>query len=449
MKNEELFELMSQLKVDDEYIEDALVDDFDGRRPVKVYAGKTKLTPMRIIAPVAACLAVVAAAGFVLSNMNSINKLPIGPANAGSEVTSEADTGTSVAALTEEELIEKCKSIVEAENEAVANNAVWETFKLDIDFDGEEELMLNPNVKGVGVRVFKKTAENDIRDIGAFGTDVGISLSKDSITPNDIFGRNGYYYIYVTAGDESCATDIHEISFDENTNKVKDVSYLKYVTTRSNETLPTKPFLEKAYRYGKEISVDTLFFEVSGTRFGGITRISDWDGMAKFDTVLAEKYNMPLADIKGLTHAISQADVNGDGRDEVFIRFENSEQLCGFYVFSVTADNEAEFLGEIVPDGKIGYGDAEYNGEKNVHRFEDGGESYCYFLSVNAKDDGSSEAAVNKIIVNDDGTFGFEAIVVHIREKLDDGTIKSHYLVNGKEVTQDEFSVIRDKYGRK
>ncbi len=97
MKKEELLDLITELKVDDRFIEEAMVDDLDGRNPVKAYAASTKRSPMRIIAPVAACLAVIAGAGFVLKNMGSPNVAPITPASEGS--ASESDETSSAESI--------------------------------------------------------------------------------------------------------------------------------------------------------------------------------------------------------------------------------------------------------------------------------------------------------------------------------------------------------------
>lgn len=66
MKNEKFFELLGS--VDDKFIEEAITD-YDPKAPVAVPAGKTCISPIRIIAPIAAAFALIAAAGVVVSNI--------------------------------------------------------------------------------------------------------------------------------------------------------------------------------------------------------------------------------------------------------------------------------------------------------------------------------------------------------------------------------------------
>lgn len=88
MKREELFDLLEY--ADDKYIEDAICDDFDESRPVEVRAGKTRITPIKIIAPIAAAIALTAAAGVAVSNIGRIRTSP-------AQITSAADTPSETA----------------------------------------------------------------------------------------------------------------------------------------------------------------------------------------------------------------------------------------------------------------------------------------------------------------------------------------------------------------
>lgn len=454
LKNEknpdnELLDLITEFKPEDSFIEEALGTDLDNGvdrgSPVKVYAGKR--SPMKIVAPIAACLAVAAAAGILVVNVNR-GKLGMGPAASIEESSEPGEVDETSEPEETKTFLEKCKEIVSEEYElASQDNEISSTNYFDIDFDGEDELLIFPKlINGFGVRVFKGDDPDNIQDLGAFGTDANfVPKFFDYASEAD----QKYYYYNFDKASESCTTDIHEVSFDEDTDKVKDVVYLKYVVTRSNDVLSTKPFLEKAYSNGEEISIERLFFEASMRPFASIVNFSDWDGMSEIDKALAEKYDMPLTDIRSLAHSFSQADVNDDGRDEVFIRFENSEELRDFYVFGTTADGEMEFMGELTHEGMVGYGESAPLRDRYVHKFDDGAESYCYFLTVNREEDGCWEGAVNKIIVNEDGSFGFEKILTNGREKLDDGTTRDYCRINGKDVTGEEFSEVFDKYARK
>ncbi|MDE6731624.1 MAG: hypothetical protein K2J77_01935 [Oscillospiraceae bacterium] len=436
MKKDELLDLVSELKVDDAFVDEALGEQ-DGA-PVRVYAGSSKKSPMRIVAPIAACLAVAAAAGFLVVNVNR-GKFGFSPA-ASIEESSEVDEPKT--------FLEKCKDIVTAECKLDSrDNVVFTTEYCDIDFDGEDELLVYPKlIKGFGVRVFKGSDPDNIQDLGTFGTEADFVQGFFYYT-NKVMKT--FYYYNVDNTPESYAASIHEVSFDKDTNKVKDETFLKYVTTRSDDTLPAALISEKAYCYDEEIPVEGLFARANSTPLISIASVSDWDGMLEFDGALAEKYNMPVSDINSLAHSYSVADVNNDGKDEVFIRFDDSEQLRGLYVFGANADNEVEFMGEVPHEGEFGYGNPALINDMHVHKFNEDNESYCYFVTVDHKEDGCWEGAVNKIIVNEDGTFDIEKIVVNGQEKLDDGSTKRYYRVNGEEVSGDEFDVIFGKYARK
>lgn len=94
MKKEELFDLITDLKVDDKFIKEALDTDPDSENSVSVYARNTKRSPMRIIAPVAACLAVIAGAGIVLANNIklpvTVDNNPASPASTTQSSTTES-----------------------------------------------------------------------------------------------------------------------------------------------------------------------------------------------------------------------------------------------------------------------------------------------------------------------------------------------------------------------
>lgn len=205
MKNEELFDLITQLKVDDEYIEKALTDDPDNQIS-KAYAGKTHITPIKIIAPIAACLAVFSATGLVISNRN---RLPVRSDNASGLAASitESSTSESTENSTEEitessapestkpynyeyilankkpfpandpVLVKECKDFIKDKfAEVLQEDTTWQTNNLDIDFDDLNELLLCPringrSIKGVGVCVFKRTPDDGMEYIGSFGSE--------------------------------------------------------------------------------------------------------------------------------------------------------------------------------------------------------------------------------------------------------------------------------------
>ncbi len=79
MKKDELLDLLNDFKPEDKYIEEVLNNDFSDIS--KARAGKARLTPMRIIAPIAACLAAAVGVRIAVS-LNGIPFANLGGTNA-------------------------------------------------------------------------------------------------------------------------------------------------------------------------------------------------------------------------------------------------------------------------------------------------------------------------------------------------------------------------------
>lgn len=209
MKNEELFDIITKLKVDDEYIEEALTGSSDSHG-AKVYAGKTRISPMKIIAPIAACLAVFAAAGLVFANRD---KLPVNSNNGAASPASAAESAASAAESTADTSSDTLPEAAEYIQQLIDKYDVPATvYSLnssanyyDIDNDGTNETVIEfEGCKQLpGIYVFS----SDGRLIGA------LSHEKEPIDPplteNDIIkkherytplcartedGKNYYYY---------------------------------------------------------------------------------------------------------------------------------------------------------------------------------------------------------------------------------------------------------------
>lgn len=219
MKKEELLDLITEFKPDDAFVEEAL-GEREGA-PVRVYEGKR--SPMRIVAPIAACLAVFVAAGIMFANV-SRNKPAVEPAAA-----SEGNE----AVASDEEFVEQCKALVADESELISQGEVaWQTHYLDIDFDGNDELLLYPRIDGetvsdVGVRVFGEV-ENGIRDLGAFGK------GSADIDLDAIYADSERYYYY-TCSDEADkrVESIQSVYFDGLDKTIYDDVYLQKHTSTS------------------------------------------------------------------------------------------------------------------------------------------------------------------------------------------------------------------------
>lgn len=321
MKKEKLFELLEN--VDDKYIEEVMLDGLDSERPVEVRAGKTRKSPLKIIAPIAACLAVAIGAGAVYANRE---KFAFSPAAATSNI--------DFSGMTDEEVIEKCKSDVAAEAEL--SGAEWQTRRLDVDFDGSDEFLLYPTiesktVKNVGVRVFKRT-ENAVLDLGAFGAE------SDSLDLNDVrSGENECYYI--SPGDGTYK-GIRYISRDEN--GVGDGDYLMLVTDgKKNNDCPEGTWINGKYAgseqgFFKRVrefpdDVADMFCEFNATELAACEK----DALTRNDKLWLEELLTP-----GMWHA-GEYDINNDGETELLISLFNFTNMKGVFVY----DKNCKYLG--------------------------------------------------------------------------------------------------------
>lgn len=158
MKKEELFDLLEN--VDQKYINEAICDDLDDLAPVEARPGKARITPMKIIAPVAACMAVAIGAKFVVSNIGKLAARPAANSGALSGKTDGFD-------------LEECKEMLLEHLDASENEKrIWQSNIIDVDKDGSTELLLaSGNIDDLpGVYVFAKT-DNGVEMIGSFDTE--------------------------------------------------------------------------------------------------------------------------------------------------------------------------------------------------------------------------------------------------------------------------------------
>lgn len=366
MKNDELLDLITKLKVDDTFVEEAIAADREGA-PVRVYAGKAK-SPMRIVAPIAACLAVTAAAGILVVNVNR-GKIAAGPAASieeSSEVN-EASGGESksveLTGLTETEFRDKCISLAaEKTGDVLLVNTFWQTKNLDLDFDGEEELLVYPLCDGriplgTGIRVFKRTDVGGIQDLGAFATE------SDYFTENFYFSDEDaqkYFYYNWAETDESCTETIFEVYLN-NDGVIEENAYLRFATTFPRDEASSTPLSEKAFINGSEVSAEELLIKWKAVpNMPNVNGYYDKAIMIKIVDYLAEKYDLteehyndlmkiytssaPISQDDPCAHiAVGGVDYDGDGRSETTVRFRNCPELPGNYIFS-TVNGEPKLL---------------------------------------------------------------------------------------------------------
>lgn len=450
MKNEELFDLITELKVDDRFIEETISDDLDERSPIKAYAGNTKRSPMRIIAPVAACLAVIAGAGIVIANMNGAKKASVTPAD-----TSVSVSGGVSPAVSDEEFIKQCKNIVSDESQLpTQGETTWQTSRLDVDFDGEDEYLVCPQtdgktVKDVGVRVFKKVNGGDIRDLGAFGKG-GDFINLNKIRKDERDGSGDQYYYCFSHDDEDGLYDgIRFVSYSEEENTVSDEKYLMRVTdNRANNH-----FTEGSYENDEYIGSGEQSF---------IVRIRDFpdditEAFCEFtkaeiakceNDALTRNGKLELEELltPGMWHS-GEYDINGDGETELLISLFNFSNMKGVFVY----DKNCEYLGSFETEN--GLCDPEL-----LNLYDRDGERYWYYLGVEGSSihDGHefaswiSRVSLNKINV-ENNSFSTERLM-HYDVIWDSDDYHTHtkdhcvYWIGDKEVTEAEFQKADDFY---
>lgn len=460
MKKDELFDLITEFKPDDAFVEEAL-GEREGA-PVRVYAGSSKKSPMRIAAPIAACLAVAAAAGFLVVNVNR-DKLAAGPA-ASIEESSEVDETNTTDEHSEPEVkehsgsvnmrlgtfMEKCYDKVGEENPEIDD---WTCGFCDIDFDGEDDFLLCAESKlgipqGKGIRVFKQGTRGEVLDLGTIGARFdAIDLENIYLVRNEVNNEHLYFINYEKDG--KCVDDIQRVVFDESTDTVREESYLRLVKNTADGTM-------KAFRNNVEITVDELLNEwnshktsKTGVDYFPLPNVSDPHGAAaEYVQLLVDKYNVPSeGDLTSLHRTVKSLDINNDGEDETIIAFRNCAQLRGMYVFS----SDGELIGELDNEGERGemFG---YDGISvgrllydAVYKYEGGGESYYYFFSAHSESNGNRSVmqnAINKIVVNEDGTLSTEKIT---EQGYDINGVKINR-VYGEDVSLEEWYAEAQKY---
>lgn len=496
MKKEELLNLLEEFKVDDEYVDEALSGNSDGRG-IKVYAGKTK--PIKIIAPIAVCLAVFAAAGVVFANRD---KLSIDPNSALSAASSEES-------LSDEEILDQIRedfkkrpSYIDIENSNTINATYdgktnfdiypivtqdqhffstarqfmedkyedlltgdiswWKQEYIDVDYDGEFELLLCPQVnyetvKGVDVCVFKRVGlHGETKYLGSLSDDFTEKYFDSIYFVTDEANKCYYYYDCIEEY-EKCIDTVYKIYYDKMTNAVREQPYLELVKTYPNDTSSDTPYTETAYRYGEKTSTEQLLDEWNSLKSKYDEEVlpkpnisGAHSEMNECVRLLVDKYDLSMS-ASALHRVVQYLDINNDGTDETLIEFRDCEQLKGIYVFS----SDGRLIGEFDPEGYRGQrwgisGGMAVRMDGNIHRYNENGERYYFYTTSHT---GSIkglhiwlEEEVYKIVVNDDGTL---SAVAALEGSYEDGFgSMDHFFINGVAVTCDEYRKEMRKYDK-
>ncbi len=460
MKNEHLLDLLEN--VEEKYIAEALqgYDEYDSSRPVEAHEGKTRITPMKIIAPIAACLAVVAAAGFAVSN---IDKLAIFAGNSGESVSASvpASGGSSAAVKPPAELafVEELKELVIHKLKAdpmckveTADDYYWDIGMLDIDFDGEDEYLLHMSNKynvvhvlssvrdPAGVYVFKKTAENGAEDLGFFGSGNDFSLNKIYRAPD---GSNRYYYYYGFSGNPTLMQGITFVSFDSESGQVKETlgAYCSLVDVYNGKDGGDK--IDEYYdNDGSEIS--RYEFQELWNKYPNLPELTitstDVTHSVREEAfeILSAKYGVPISELRSSYREWGVV-IHDEGCREGVLTFDNVPMLPDIYVFSYF-DKPVELIGVLQKPGEL-------SNVRNFDYFSDKNDSYSYYHTTETGIIDGEERTLSynifRVNIDENGVHTSENVLAIGRDPANG---KLFMRSGGRDISPEEFTEEVKKY---
>lgn len=460
MKKEELFDLLED--VDRKYINEAMFDDIDGDSPAVARPGKAKISPLKIIAPIAACLAVVIGTGAVVSRLNK-------PESENSEQTTQQlvdpkaflqvdfrdkDLGAIYDSNTielnfepdelERDFIAECISIIKDENESACQDGVSWYVNKGYSFSyatASYNYYFQPQIDGhgiadVGVRAFQKTKGYsskygetfDIWDNGCFAQGYG-ELDLDHVVENFTY-NDKYYYRKDTIGSAE-STSLREI-------------YLK----GDEKEIAEKTLLEKY------VDGDTTTYLHEGKKISEEEFIGIWNTypfIPKFYTEFTdeevEACREELKESLGYPDSLytfwrdAEVDIDLDGTKELLISPEEKSGHTwyreGVYVFARTSDGIKQVgsfsTEDTFPDP--------CNPEEIRYCYVSDTEYFPYYYSghhVSISDFSYAARCFSKIIADENGNITTEMFAGEVFEIVD-GETTSHFEWFGEEVSEEEF----------
>lgn len=434
MRKDDIFEAMTD--IDDKFIEAA--------RPLEMTDSSTataKPAPRRAmwktLVPAAAFVAVAAAAAGILVVNVGRGKLGLSENPAASiEESCDVNETEETAAF-----VEKCKEIVTSESELIGQSeATWQTRLLDVDFDGEDELLIYPQVDKrtvpeVGVRVFKMTEsdiEDHIKDLGAFGKDDRlIDLHLIRKDERDNVG-NQYYYCFSRADKDGLREGIRFVSYSEETGTVNSD---KQLTRVFDNGLTHSDYMNGVYS-GEDQAFVAKIREFPDDIIEMFCEFNAEEIASCENDALTRNGKLELVDFltPGMWH-VGEYDINFDGEKELLISLYNFTNMKGVFVY----DRNCEYLGSFETENGLCDPELLYSIEKD-------GERFWYYLGI----EGSTErnggryvsrldrVSINKLIV-ENNSFSTERLI-HYDIIWDNGT-EDHreYWIGDKEVTEEEY----------
>lgn len=467
MKKEDLFDLLEN--VDEKYIEEALhdYDEYDSTKPVVVYQEKTRVTPLKIMAPIAACLAIVAAAGWIVANRDKLAIFASSGSNTSINETGVPTNMANSAPVVVKELgdvtfTNECKKLVislikEKSPSFTETSALsWDVGMLDMDFDGEDEYLvsainINSGNSPLGVYVFKKT-QYGAEYIGSFGE--GVRIDFDEIY-RAADGGNYYYYHYLIRMNstdgysrEGVKLIFLEPDAAENENRIKETVgvhgnvYTKYYGDKefkdvvtfydgNNNTISLSEFnsIWAQYPYLPKPTITSLYYSGSARMYA-----------VEF---LARKYGISDKTKLCENEKWSFLDINGDGKYEGILTFNDIPELSDIYFFGYDG---FDYLGSLGIKGKpFSIYEPEnyrYTGDVHFNQYKDKNEEFFYYTTTETVvvEGKEIETAwyVYKLNVNSDNSVSGELLLNYGRDRTNGNKV---FMRNGdRDISAYEFT---------
>lgn len=462
MKKEEFFDTLED--VEQKYISEAFFDDLDDSLGV-AKPGKAKHTPLKIFAPIAACLAVVIVTGAVASRLNKQEQSENSEQqNVQGELTVDPkafvqvdfedkdlkaiyDSNTIDLNFEPDELerdfIAECISIIKDENESAQQDGIsWHVnkgYSLDYWY-ASYSYYFQPQIDGhgiadVGVRVFQKTKGYssiygetfDLWDNGGFAQGYE-ELDLDYVI--DHFDYNDKYYYRTDTIGSAESISLREI-------------YLK----GDKQEIAEKTILEKI------VDGDTITYLHDGKKIGEEEFIGIWNTypyIPKFYTDFTneevEECREELKESLGLTDSLytywgdAEVDIDLDGTNELLIspeeHFDRYLERYGTYVFARTSDGIKQVGCFGTEDGDRSYCIPEEIRYRNVSATEyfPYYNTYDYMIS----DSSYASSCLVKIIPDGNGGVTTEVFAGQFGNYVD-GQWEHHYEWFGEEVSEEAY----------
>ncbi len=466
MKKDELLDMITELKINDAFVDEALGEQ-DGA-PVRVYAGNYKRSPLKIFAPIAACLAVVICTGVVVSRLNKPEQ------SDSSEQDSQAELNVDPKAFVqvdfegkdlkeiynsniielnfepeelERDFIAECISMIKNENEAALQDGIsWQVVRQE-DFcnDGwNRDYFILPQIDGhavadVGARAFHRTRGYssirgetfDVKDHGGFGKGYE-ELDLDYVV--DEWETPMYYYRTETIGSAK-SESIRHISLN-NKDEIDEDIIMERITDGDTVT-----YYNNRKKIGEEEFIGIWNTYAFVPKFYTEFTTEEVDECRE-----ALKEELGIPESRKVLWRDAEVDIDLNGTKELLLSLNECEDFKGVYVFAKTSSG-------IKQVGSFDTEDGVCKPEEILYSDGSSGEYFPYYLysDIVIPEDGSWQGyvwRVEKILVDEDGNITAETILEEGTKSFDEEKREfvSYYKLDGEEVSHEEFSKEWKKY---